>query len=74
MIAAPFSDILSVSLSLSLSLSLHTHAPVDFVFPGKLGKYLQPNLARFVVFLNVAGMKAAPSRRLFRGLPSVPQN
>lgn len=60
LIAALLSDILSVSLSLSLSTHTHSHTCVDFVFPGKLGKYLQPNLARFVVFPNVVGMKAAP--------------
>lgn len=59
----------SLCLYRFLSLYTHTHASVDFVFPGKLGKYLQPNLARFVVFPNVVGMKAAPPQGFSVGSP-----
>lgn len=62
---------LTFSLRLYRFLSAHTHShtPVDFVFPGKLGKYLQPNLARFVVFPNVVGMKDAPPQGFSVGSP-----
>lgn len=58
-----------VSIAFSLYTHTHSHTCVDFVFPGKLGKYLQPNLARFVVFPNVVGMKAAPPQGFSVGSP-----